>query len=163
MQTPFQTLFICSGNSARSIFAEALLRDLGEGRFVAHSAGTRPKAQLNPFAIEVLARNGHTVDGLHAKTVAAFQGPDAPRLDFVFTICDAAANESCPPWPRQPITAHWGLPDPVRATGTDAEKGLAFARTYAELRRRIAAFAALPVTHLTRLGLQDRVDAIARS
>lgn len=163
MSAPFHTLFICSGNSARSIFAEALLRDLGQDRFIAHSAGINPRSELNPFAIEVLKRNGHSAEGLRAKTVAEFQGEGAPRLDFVFTVCDLAANEACPPWPGQPITAHWGLPDPVSATGTDAEKGLAFARTYAELRRRILAFTALPVGQLSRLALQERVDAIARS
>lgn len=163
MSQPFHALFICSGNSARSIFAEALLRDLGGGRFHAHSAGSRPQSDLNPFALEVLRRNGHDTGPLRAKNLAEFQGPGAPRFDFVFTVCDAAANEACPPWPGQPVTAHWGMPDPVKATGSDAEKGLAFARTYGELRRRIIAFAALPVGELSKLALQNRVDAIARS
>ncbi|QYK43330.1 MAG: metalloregulator ArsR/SmtB family transcription factor [Paracoccaceae bacterium] len=163
MSEPFHALFICSGNSARSIFAEALLRDLGQGRFAAHSAGTRPRSELNPFALEVLARNGHDTSSLRAKNVSEFQGAEAPRLDFVFTVCDAAANEACPPWPGQPITAHWGMPDPVKAEGTEAEKALAFARVYGELRRRIIAFTALPVAELTKLALQERVDAIGRS
>ncbi len=158
--TDFHVLFICSGNSARSIFAEALLRDLGRGRFRAFSAGTRPGTALNPFALDVLQRNGHDVSGLRSKHISEFQAPGAPAMDFVFTVCDTAAAEECPPWPGQPITGHWGLPDPVKVTGTDAEKALAFAQTYAVLRRRIAAFVELPFDSLTRLGLQTRVDAI---
>jgi ArsR family transcriptional regulator, arsenate/arsenite/antimonite-responsive transcriptional repressor / arsenate reductase (thioredoxin) len=158
--TPFDVLFICSGNSARSIFAEALLRDLGQGRFQAFSAGTRPGSTLNPMAIEVLQRNGHDVSTLRSKHVAEFQTPDASVMDFVFTVCDNAAAEDCPPWPGQPITGHWGLPDPVNATGTEAERALVFAQTYAALRRRIAAFVELPFDTLSRLSLQARVDAI---
>ncbi|MGI1660720.1 metalloregulator ArsR/SmtB family transcription factor [Palleronia sp. KMU-117] len=158
--TDFDVLFICSGNSARSIFAEALLRDLGQGRFRAFSAGTRPNTALNPFALEVLKRNGHDVSGLRSKHIAEFQKPDSVEMDFVFTVCDTAAAEECPPWPGQPITGHWGLPDPARATGTDAEKALVFAQTYAALRRRIAAFVALPFESLNRLSLQARVDAL---
>ncbi|WP_115651829.1 metalloregulator ArsR/SmtB family transcription factor [Rhodobacter capsulatus] len=158
--TAFNVLFICSGNSARSIFAEALLRDLGKRRFVAHSAGTRPGTSINPFALEVLARNGHDTGGLRAKHLSEFQGPAAPQMDFVFTVCDTAAAEECPPWPGQPITGHWGLPDPVKATGTEAERALVFAQTYGALRRRIAAFVELPFDTLDRLALQTRVDAI---
>ena len=158
--TGFTVLFICAGNSARSIFAEALLRDLGEGRFQAHSAGTRPGTALNPFALEVLRRNGHDTSGLRSKHIAEFQRPESPAMDFVFTVCDTAAAEDCPPWPGQPITGHWGLPDPVKATGTDAQKALVFAQTYAALRRRIAAFVELPFGSLSRLSLQSRVDAI---
>lgn len=153
-------LFLCTGNSARSIFAEALLRDLGKGRFRAHSAGIRPGRAPNPFALDVLRRNGHPVEGLRSKDVAEFQGPDAVTMDFVFTVCDTAAAEECPPWPGQPITGHWGLPDPVKATGTEAERALVFAQTYAALRRRIAAFAELPFDSLSRMSLQARVDAI---
>lgn len=156
----FVVLFICSGNSARSIFAEALLRDLGRGKFRAHSAGTRPNTQLNPFALEVLSRNGHDISGLRAKHISEFQRPEAPVMDFVFTVCDTAAAEECPPWPGQPITGHWGLPDPVKAVGTEAEKALVFAQTYAALRRRIAAFVELPFASLSRISLQARVDAI---
>lgn len=156
----FHVLFICSGNSARSILAEALLRDLGQGRFHAHSAGTQPNTQLNPVAIEVLRRNGHDVADLRAKHVSEFQQPDAPVMDFVFTVCDIAAAEDCPPWPGQPITGHWGLPDPVKAQGTEVEKALVFAQTYAALRRRIAAFVALPFDTLSRLSLQAQVDRI---
>ena len=156
----YSVLFLCSGNSARSIFAEALLRDLGKGRFRSHSAGTRPNSALNPFALDVLRRNGHDVEGLRSKHIAEFQTPDAPAMDFVFTVCDTAAAEECPPWAGQPITGHWGLPDPVKATGSDAEKALVFAQTYAALRRRIAAFVELPFEALNRLSLQARIDAI---
>ena len=159
-QKTYNVLFICSGNSARSIFAEALMRDLGEGRFNAYSAGTRPNSALNPFALDVLARNGHAVAGLRSKHLSEFQGEGAPKMDFVFTVCDTAAAEECPPWPGQPISGHWGLPDPVKASGTDAEKGLVFAQTYAGLRRRIMAFAALPIAQLDRIALQHRVDQI---
>ena len=158
--TPYHVLFICSGNSARSIFAEALLRDLGRGRFAAHSAGTRPGSALNPFALEVLARNGHDTAGLRSKHLSEFQADGAPVMDFVFTVCDTAAAEECPPWPGQPITAHWGLPDPVKAQGTDAEKALVFAQTYGALRRRIAAFVELPFAALDRIALQSRVEKI---
>lgn len=158
--TDFDVLFICSGNSARSIFAEALLRDLGHGKFQAFSAGTRPGTELNPFALDVLRRNGHDIAGLRSKHIGEFQQPGAPVMDFVFTVCDTAAAEECPPWPGQPITGHWGLPDPVKATGTDAEKALVFAQTYAALRRRIMAFVALPFDSLSRMSLQSRVDAI---
>ena len=159
-ETDFDVLFICSGNSARSIFAEALLRDLGKGRFRSFSAGTRPNSALNPFALDVLRRNGHDVADLRSKHISEFQTDDSPAMDFVFTVCDTAAAEECPPWPGQPITGHWGLPDPVKATGTDAEKALVFAQTYAALRRRIAAFVELPFAQLSRLSLQARVDAI---
>ena len=161
-ETEFHVLFLCSGNSARSIFAEALLRDLGRGRFRAFSAGTRPNAGINPYALEVLRLNGHDVADLRSKPVTEFQGPGAARMDFVFTVCDTAAAEECPPWAGQPITGHWGLPDPVKATGTEAEKALVFAQTYAALRRRIAAFVELPFESLSRLSLQTRVDAIGQ-
>lgn len=160
MPSSFNVLFLCSGNSARSIFAEAILRDLGNGRFIAFSAGTRPNTALNPFALEVLERNGHATGDMRSKHITEFQQPDSPVMDFVFTVCDAAAAEECPPWPGQPITGHWGLPDPVKATGTEAEKALVFAQTYAALRRRIAAFVELPFADLNRISLQSRVDAI---
>ena len=158
--TDFDVLFICSGNSARSIFAEALLRDLGRGKFQAFSAGTRPNTELNPFALEVLRRNGHDVTVLRSKHISEFQKPDSIKMDFVFTVCDTAAAEECPPWPGQPITGHWGLPDPVKAIGTDAERALVFAQTYGALRRRIAAFVELPFEQFTRLALQAQVDDI---
>jgi len=158
--TDFDVLFICSGNSARSIFAAALLRDLGRGKFQSFSAGVRPNSELNPLALEVLHRNGHDVAGLRAKHTSEFQAPGMPVMDFVFTVCDTAAAEDCPPWPGQPITGHWGLPDPVKAEGTDAEKALVFNQTYATLRRRIMAFVALPFETLDRLALQTRIDTI---
>ena len=158
--TGFNVLFVCSGNSARSIFAEALLRDLGQGKFQAFSAGTRPNTQLNPFALEVLKRNGHEIGDLRSKHVSEFQQPCAPVMDFVFTVCDTAAAEECPPWPCQPITGHWGLPDPVKAQGTDAEKALVFVQTYGTLRRRVEALLALPFATLDRMAVQARVDRI---
>ncbi len=160
---PYNVLFICSGNSARSIFAEAVLRDVGQGKFHAYSAGTRPGTQLNPHAVEVLRQAGHAVDGLRSKHLSEFETADAPKMDFVFTVCDAAAAEDCAPWPGQPLTAHWGISDPVRAQGTDAEKGLAFAKAYGELRRRIIAFAALPLAELEKVAVQQKLDRIGRS
>ena len=158
--TDFDVLFICSGNSARSIFAEALLRDIGKGKFQAFSAGTKPGTQLNPFALDVLKRNGHDISNMRSKHISEFQAPGMPVMDFVFTVCDTAAHEECPPWPGQPITGHWGLPDPVKVVGSDAEKGLAFAQIYGDLRRRITAFAALPFEALSRVALQSQIDAL---
>jgi arsenate reductase len=155
-------LFICSGNSARSIMAEALLRQLAGDRFMAFSAGTRPYSEINPFALELLQARGHDTAPLRAKHVSEFRGPDAPSLDFVFTVCDRAANEDCPAWPGQPVTAHWGLTDPVKAEGTPAERALAFHRTYGALRNRLAAFVALPLETLDRLSLQRAVDVLGR-
>jgi len=156
----YNVLFICTGNSARSIFAEALLRAEAGDRFEAHSAGTRPYSELNPFALDVLRDKGHDLTPLRAKNVAEFQGEGAPRLDFVFTVCDRAANEECPPWPGQPVTGHWGVPDPVRAEGTDAQKALAFQQAYGALKNRIKAFTALPFDQLDRMALQRAVDDI---
>jgi len=157
----YNVLFICSGNSARSIFAETLLRDVAGDRFTAWSAGTRPQSELNPFALEVLGAKGHDVSGLRAKNVTEFQGDDAPVMDFVFTVCDQAANEECPAWEGQPVTGHWGMPDPVKAEGTDAEKALAFQQAYGALRNRIIAFTALPFDALDRISLQKAVDDLA--
>jgi len=159
----YTVLFICTGNSARSIFAESLLRDLAGDRFEVHSAGTAPYSELNAFALEVLAQKGHDIARLRAKNVSEFQGPDAPAFDFVFTVCDQAANEECPPWPGQPLSAHWGMPDPVKAEGTQAQKSLAFQLAYGTLCNRIAAFAALPLDALDRISLQRAVDDIGRS
>lgn len=157
----YNVLFICSGNSARSIFAEALLRQAG-GRFTVHSAGTRPGSTLNPYALTVMQRAGVDITGLRAKHISEFQGPEVPEMDFVFTVCDIAASEDCAPWPGQPITAHWGVADPVKAVGTDAEKALAFQRAFAELKRRITAFAALPQDQLDKVALQRHIDAIGQ-
>ena len=158
---PFRVLFICTGNSARSIFAEAILRAEAGDRFEAHSAGTKPYSELNPFAVQVLRDKGHDTAPLRAKNVAEFQGADAAAFDFVFTVCDRSANESCPAWKGQPVTAHWGVPDPVKAEGTDAEKSLAFQQAYGALRNRIRTFAALPLETLDRVALQRAVDDIA--
>ncbi len=158
----FNVLFICTGNSARSIFAESILRDLAGDRFVAHSAGTQPRSELNPFALEVLQKNGHDVSVLRAKNISEFQGHDAPKLDFVFTVCDLAANEECPAWQGQTISAHWGLSDPVKVDGTEAEKSLAFHQTYGALRNRMTGFTALPIATLDRISLQKAVDEIGR-
>ena len=157
----YRVLFICTGNSARSVIAETLLRDMDADRFEVHSAGTTPFSELNPIAIELLRQNGHDVSRLRAKNVAEFQGPDAPALDFVFTVCDQAANEDSPRWEGQPISAHWGLPDPVKVTGTEAEKFLAFRQTYGALKNRIAAFAALPLDALDAVSLQAQLDDFA--
>jgi protein-tyrosine-phosphatase len=159
----FNVLFICSGNSARSIFAESLLRDLGGDRFSVHSAGTNPSSELNPFAVDVLKSKGHDVTLLRAKNVQEYTAAGAPAFDFVFTVCDAAANEDCPAWEGQPVSGHWGLPDPVKAEGTNAERSLAFQHAYGILRNRIAAFAALPIDELDRISLQHAVDAIAQN
>lgn len=159
----YNVLFICTGNSARSIFAESILRDLAGDRFVAYSAGTKPRSELNPFALEVLEQKGHDISGLWAKNISEFQKPDAPDLDFVFTVCDQAANEECPSWQGQPISAHWGLPDPVKLNGSDAEKSLAFHQTYGALRNRMTGFTALPIAALDRISLQKAVDEIGQS
>lgn len=162
-ERPRNVLFICSGNSARSIFAEAILRDAGKGRFVAYSAGTRPGSEVNPRALDALARANLDVSGLRAKHVSEFERPGAPVMDFVFTVCDRAASEECAPWPGQPMTAYWGVPDPVRATGDDAQKAAAFDRAYTDLRRRITAFTALPLADLGKTALQHHLDTIGLS
>ena len=159
----YNVLFICTGNSARSIFAESILRKEGGGRFNAFSAGTQPYSELNPFALEVLKAKGHDTSVLRSKNVSEFQGPGAPHLDFVFTVCNRAANEDCPVWEGQPLTGHWGMPDPVRAEGTDAQKSLAFQQAYGALRNRIIAFVALPFEQLDRIALQKAVDDIGRT
>lgn len=160
---PYNVLFICTGNSARSIFAESILRKEAGDRFNVFSAGTRPYSELNPFALDVLQAKGHDTSVLRAKNVAEFQGPDAPKLDFVFTVCDRAANEDCPVWEGQPLTGHWGMPDPVKADGTAAQKSLAFQQAYGALRNRIIAFAALPFDQLDRIALQQAVDDLGRT
>ncbi len=157
----YNVLFICTGNSARSIFAESILRKEAGDRFEAYSAGTRPRSELNPFALEVLEQKGHDISVLEAKNLSVFQGDDAPEFDFVFTVCNQAANEECPAWTSQPVSAHWGMPDPVKAEGSNAEKSLAFQQAYGALRNRILAFTALPFTSLDRIALQKAVDDIA--
>ncbi|QPM92250.1 arsenate reductase/protein-tyrosine-phosphatase family protein [Pseudooceanicola algae] len=159
----YNVLFICVGNSARSIFAESILRDLAGDRFNVHSAGTRPFSELNPFALKVLEDKGHDISPLRSKNVSEFSGQDAPELDFVFTVCNQSANEECPAWEGQPVSGHWGMVDPVKVEGTDAEKSLAFQQAYGALRNRILSFVALPVESLDRIALQSAVDEIGRS
>lgn len=159
----FNVLFLCTGNSARSIFAESLLRDLGGVRFNVYSAGTQPSSALNPFALQVLKDKGHDTSDLRSKHMSEFAASGAPKMDFVFTVCNQAANEDCPAWDGQPISGHWGMVDPVKATGTEAEKSLAFQNTYGALKRRIEAFTALPVKSLDRIALQSAVDEIGRT
>gem|GEM_PF-25918 len=157
---PYRVLFLCSGNSARSIMAEALLRDLGAGRFEAASAGTDPNGEIHPQARALLEREGHDTLGLWSKPMSRVQG-DETGFDFVFTVCDRTAREECGPLPGQPLSAHWGLPDPVKVEGTEAERALAFAQTYDALRRRIEIFTALPIEKLDRMSLQAKIDDLS--
>jgi arsenate reductase (thioredoxin) len=159
----FNVLFLCTGNSARSIMAEALMNRLGQGKFRAYSAGSRPKGQIHPFAAHLLRRMNFDPSKLRSKDWHEFTGPNTPKLDFAFTLCDDAAQESCPVWPGQPMTAHWGLPDPAAATGNDAEVHLAFADTFRMLNNRISIFVNLPIRSLDKLALQERLDAIGRT
>jgi arsenate reductase len=159
----YNVLFICVGNSARSIFAESILRSAAGDRFIAYSAGTRPGTQLNPFAVQVLRDKGHDTSVLRSKDVSEFSRPDAPQFDFVFTVCDQAANEECPAWEGQPVSGHWGMPDPVKVEGTNAEKALTFQQAYGALKHRIEAFIALPIETLDRIALQKAVDDIGRA
>lgn len=159
-QKPYNVLFVCSGNSARSLIAEAIVNADDSGRFHAYSAGTNAAAAPNPMVIELLQRNGHDTSSLRSKMCSEFTSPDAPGFDFVFTVCDHAANEECPTWPGQPITAHWGMPDPVKAQGTEAERALAFREAYRTLHHRLRAFLALPIASLDRLSLQNKLDEI---
>ena len=157
---PFNVLFLCTGNSARSILAEAILNKLGSGTFRAYSAGSQPKGAVHPEAVRLLASLDHDVTALRSKSWNEFATPDAPRLDFVFTVCDNAAGEACPFWPGQPMTAHWGVPDPAAAQGSPAEVAVAFKDAYRMLHQRIAAFAALPLRSLDRLSLQHKLKEI---
>lgn len=153
-------LFICSANSARSLFAEAILRSEAGNRFDVYSAGTQAGSGMNPIAVDLLRSKGHQTELLWSKTIADYQAADAPVMDFVFTVCDQAANEECGTWQGQPVSGHWGVADPVKATGTDVEKRLAFQQAYGQLRNRIRAFAALPLETLDRTALQARIDHI---
>lgn len=158
-------LFLCTGNSARSILAEALLNNLavGQGRFRAFSAGSHPAGTVNPLAIELLERNHISTDGLRSKSWDEFATADAPVMDFVFTVCDNAAGEVCPFWPGQPITAHWGVPDPAAVEGTDEDKHKAFFLAFNQLQNRINLFAILPMAKLDRMRLQEAVSHIGKS
>ena len=156
----FNVLFLCTGNSARSIIGEAILNRAGLGRFKAFSAGSHPKGQVNPRTLDLLRELNYDVSALRSKAWTEFAQPDASNLDFVFTVCDDAAGESCPVWPGQPMTAHWGIPDPAAATGGEAEIALAFKDAYRMLNRRIELFLALPLAKLDRLVLAKRLKAI---
>jgi arsenate reductase len=162
MAEPFNVLFLCTGNSARSIIAEAILNKGGAGKFRAYSAGSQPKGQVNPRTIELLQDLEYDTSGLRSKSWSEFAKPGAPALDFVFTVCDNAAGEACPVWPGQPMTAHWGIPDPAEATGTTAEVALAFKDAYRMLFQRIGIFTALPLRSLDRLSLQTKLKEIGR-
>ncbi|MDE3813147.1 arsenate reductase ArsC [Sinorhizobium meliloti] len=161
-KTRFNVMFLCTGNSARSIIAESVLRKGGADKFNAYSAGSQPKGEVNPFAIETLAGHHYPVEGLRSKSWDEFAVPGAPELDFVFTVCDNAAGEACPVWPGQPMTAHWGVEDPAAVEGSDAEKRVAFATTLRYMKLRIAAFAALPVESLERLSLTAKLHEIGQ-
>lgn len=158
----YNVLFLCTGNSARSILAECILNREGRGRFHAFSAGSQPKGQVHSHALDLLKKMNHPTAGLRSKSWDEFAAPGAPTLDFVFTVCDNAASEVCPIWPGQPMTAHWGVPDPAAAEGSDAERHLAFADAYRMLTNRISIFTSLPMQSLDRLTLQKRLDEIGR-
>ncbi|HHZ07273.1 MAG TPA: arsenate reductase ArsC [Rhizobiales bacterium] len=159
----FNVLFLCTGNSARSILAEAILNRVGAGRFRAYSAGSHPKGEVHPFALQLLKQLNHDTSFARSKSWDEFAAPGAPEMNFVFTVCDNAAAEACPVWPGQPMTAHWGVPDPAAVEGTDAEKHLAFADAYRMLNNRISIFVSLPISSLDRLALQKRLDEIGRN
>ena len=159
----FNVLFLCTGNSARSILAESLLNDLGRGRFRAFSAGSHPAGEVNPFALELLAKNRFPTGDLRSKPWDEFAQPDAQRLDFVITVCDKAAGEVCPVWPGQPMTAHWGIPDPVAVDGSDEVKRRAFSEAMNQMQRRISMFVNLPFDKLDRMKLQQAVRDIGKT
>ncbi|MGE3831469.1 MAG: arsenate reductase ArsC [Parvibaculaceae bacterium] len=158
----FNVLFLCTGNSARSIMGETIINREGAGRFKGYSAGSHPKSAVHPYTLELLRKLNHPTEGLRSKDWGEFALPSAPKMDFVFTVCDDAASEACPIWPGQPMSAHWGLPDPAAQTGNEAEQRVAFAETYRMLRNRILAFVNLPLESLSRMSLQQRLDKIGR-
>ena len=159
----YNVLFLCTGNSARSILAETLLTHLGKGRFRAFSAGSHPAGQINPFALELLEKNHFDTSGLRSKSWDEYAQPGAPRLDFVITVCDNAAGEVCPVWPGQPITAHWGIPDPAAVEGSDEQKRHAFVDAMNRLQRRICMFVSLPFATLDSMKLQQAVREIGKT
>jgi arsenate reductase len=158
----YNVLFLCTGNSARSVIAEAILNKIGAGKFRAYSAGSQPKGRVNPNTLRLLERFGYETSEFRSRSWAEFAKPNAPKLDFIFTVCDDAAGETCPLWPGQPMTAHWGIPDPAAANGTDAEIAMAFSGAYRMLQRRIGTFAALPIRALDSLTLKNRLQDIGR-
>src|SRR5215510_5801632 len=159
---PLTVLFLCTGNSARSIMAEAILNRLGAGKFHAYSAGSHPTGKVNPLALNLLRKTNYDVSKLRSKSWDEFAAPSAPKLDFVFTVCDDAAGEVCPIWPGQPMTAHWGVPDPAKARGTEAERAFAFDDCFRMLNQWIGIFVSLPLSSLSKLSLQKELDAIGR-
>ncbi len=159
----YNVLFLCTHNSARSVIAEAIMNRLGAGRFKGFSSGSQPKGKVNPFAIQMLDRLNYDIGAIRSKSWDEFAAAGAPRMDFVFTVCDNAASETCPVWPGQPMTAHWGVPDPSETKGSDAEIAAAFADTHRMLYQRISIFTNLPLTALDGLALQRELDAIGRS
>lgn len=159
-ERPYTVLFLCTGNSARSILGEAILNKLGSGKFSAYSAGSHPRGCVDAHALRLLERLGYPTEGLRSKSWDEFAQPGAPELDFVFTVCDNAANEACPVWPGQPMTAHWGVPDPAAVSGDEMAKARAFLDAYKTLHRRIELFANLPVRGLDRISLKKRLDDI---
>jgi protein-tyrosine-phosphatase len=163
MAETLRVLFLCTGNSARSILAEAILNRLGAGRFRAYSAGSHPKGRVHPLALELLRERGYETAGLRSKSWDEFAGPGAPALDFVFTVCDDAAGEVCPLWRGQPVTAHWGVTDPAAFAGPEERQRQLFRRVYVELERRIDLFTSLPLESLDRLALQQRLKEIGQS
>jgi arsenate reductase (thioredoxin) len=158
----FNALFLCTGNTARSILAECILRKEGAGRFNSFSAGSQPKGVVNPFALKVLESYGYPSDGARSKSWDEFAAPNAPRMDFVFTVCDNAAGEACPVWPGQPMTAHWGIEDPAAVEGNDIEKERAFVQAFRYLKNRIDAFRSLPIEKLDRLALKTKLHDIGQ-
>jgi len=160
---PYNVLFLCTGNSARSILGESLLNAVGRERFRAYSAGSHPAGRVNPFALELLAKNRFPTEGLRSKNWDEFAAPGAPALDFVFTVCDNAAGEACPVWPGQPVSAHWGIPDPAAVEGSDDDKRRAFLDAFVILRRRIELFTSLPIGKLDKLALQSRLREIGKA
>jgi arsenate reductase len=160
---PYNVLFLCTGNSARSIMAETILNSAGRGHFSAFSAGSQPKGEVHPYTIDLLRKLHFEVSHLRSKSWLKFAQPHSPKLDFVFTVCDNAAGETCPVWPGQPMTAHWGVPDPAAATGTDAEIRFAFADALRMLTNRINIFVSLPLEKLDRLSLQRRLEEIGKT
>ncbi|WP_417434442.1 arsenate reductase ArsC [Hoeflea sp.] len=159
----YNVLFLCTGNSARSILAEAIMNRLGQGRFKAYSAGSQAKGTVHPFALDLLQKLNHNIGFARSKNWEEFAKPGAPKMDFVFTVCDNAANESCPVWPGQPMSAHWGIPDPAAAEGTEAERHLAFSEAYRMLQARISIFTNLPLASIDKLALKDKLDAIGKA
>lgn len=158
----YNVLVLCTGNSARSILGEVLFNVLGKGRFKAYSAGSKPAGRVNPFALELLQQQGHSIAGLRSKSWDEFAAADAPQFDFIFTVCDNAAGETCPIWPGRPATAHWGIPDPAAAEGDDEDRCAAFKKAYEQLARRIQLFMSLPIEKLDKLTLKQKLAEIGQ-